>query len=95
MSKCLIETNPALEYRNPPSRVVVSIGHLQTIKNFLSNSDAIERTISALQKYVSIFRKIDRVSIVSNYSPHKLQLGSALLSWHHESSRQQPISKMA
>lgn len=95
MSTCLIETNPAWEYRNPPSRVFVLIRHLQKIKDSLSNSDAIERTISALQKYVSIFRKIERVSIVSHYSPHKLQRRIYSSECVPPRSRQQPIAKMA
>ena len=78
MFTSLTETNPASEYRNPPSRSSVFNGCSINYGTYLvsrilavvelilrkSNSESIGQITSALQKYTSIPRQIDKVCII-------------------------------
>ncbi|WP_333464050.1 hypothetical protein [Microcoleus sp. herbarium7] len=80
MFTSLTETNPASEYRNPPSRSSVFNGCSINFGRYLissilavvelilrkSNSESIGQISSALQKYASILREIDKVCIISS-----------------------------
>ncbi|MEG4068904.1 DUF4347 domain-containing protein [Microcoleus sp. Pol11C2] len=80
------ETTPALEYANPPSKsFVVNDSSINEGGYFVSRilageSDCIEKFTSALQKYASILREIDKVGSTSDGSSGKLQLGFVILS---------------
>jgi hypothetical protein len=93
MFTSMTETNPASEYRNPPSKSFVfndsSIndggyfvsGILAGDQVILlnSNSDGIDKITSALQKYASIVGQIYKVRTISGRRSGKLQLGSVIL----------------
>ncbi len=80
MFTSLTETNPASEYRNPPSRSSVFNGFSINCGRYLvssilavvefilrnSNSESIGQITPALQKYASILREIDKVCIISS-----------------------------
>lgn len=80
MFTSLTETNPASEYRNPPSRSSVFNGCSINYGRYLvssiwavvelilgkSNSESIGQISSALPKYASILREIDKVCIISS-----------------------------
>jgi hypothetical protein len=92
MFTSMTETNPASEYRNPPSKSFVlndsSIndggyfvsGILAGDEVILLNSksDGIENITLALQNYASIVGKIYKVRTISGGRSGKLQLGSVI-----------------
>ncbi|MEG3987393.1 hypothetical protein QUA13_09555 [Microcoleus sp. S28C3] len=86
MLTSLTETTRASEYANPPSKsFVVKDSSINEGGYFVSRiwageSDCIEKTTSALQKYASIPREIDKVRTTSDGSSNQLQLGFVILS---------------
>jgi hypothetical protein len=89
MFTSMTETNPASEYRNPPSKSFVfndsSINHGKYFVSGIfagdevillnSNSDGIEKITSALQNYASLVGKIYKVRTISSGRAGKLQCG--------------------
>ncbi|MCC3405461.1 MAG: hypothetical protein JGK17_07675 [Microcoleus sp. PH2017_10_PVI_O_A] len=97
MFTSLTETNPASEYQNPASRSFAFNGSsindggyfvsgiFATLAVILvkSISDGIQQVISALQKYASILREIDKVCTFCGDSSDYLEPdNSQLLTWH-------------
>ncbi|MEG4520626.1 MULTISPECIES: hypothetical protein [unclassified Microcoleus] len=86
MLTSLRETTPALEYANPPSKSFVfkdssiNEGGYFVSRNLAGESDCIEIFTSALQKYASILREIDKVRTTFGDNSGKLQLGFVILS---------------
>ena len=86
MFTSLRETTPASEYANPPSKSFVfkdssiNEGGYFVSRILAGESDCIEKFTSALQKYASILREIDKVRTTSGGRSGKLQLGFVILS---------------
>ncbi|MEG4058724.1 MULTISPECIES: hypothetical protein [unclassified Microcoleus] len=86
MFTSLRETTPPLEYANPPSQsFVVKDSSINEGGYFVSRilageSGCIEKNTSALQKYASILREIDKTRTTSEGSSNQLQLGFVILS---------------
>ncbi|MDP8936069.1 MAG: DUF4347 domain-containing protein [Cyanobacteriota bacterium] len=90
----MTETNPASEYRNPPSKsFVFNDSSLNDGGYFVSgilageevillnsNPDGSEKITSALQKYASILGQIYKVRTISAGRSGKQQLGSVIFS---------------
>ena len=93
MFTSVTETNPASESRNPPSKsFVLNDSSINDGGYFVSgilageevillnsNSEGIEKIISALQNYASILGQIYKVRTISGGRSGKLQLGSVIL----------------
>ncbi|UNU22759.1 DUF4347 domain-containing protein [Microcoleus vaginatus] len=85
MFTSLRETTPAPEYANPPSKRFVfndssiNDGEYCVSEILAGESDCIEKITSALQKYASILREIDKVFTSCGESSRQLQLGSVIL----------------
>ena len=93
MFTSVIETNPASESRNPPSKSFVLndssinnggyfVSEILTGDEVIllnSNSDSIEKITSVFQKYASIVGLIYKVRTISGGRSGKLQLGSVIL----------------
>jgi hypothetical protein len=89
MFASMTETNPASEYRNPPSKSFVfndsSINHGEYFVSGIfagdevillnSNSDGIEKITSALKNYASMVGKIYKVRTISGGRSGQLQCG--------------------
>ncbi|MEG4419475.1 DUF4347 domain-containing protein [Microcoleus sp. LAD1_D5] len=86
MLTSLRETTPASEYATPPSKSFVfkdssiNQGGYFVSRILAGESDCIEKITSALQKYASILREIDKVCTTSDGSSNQLQLGFVILS---------------
>ncbi|WP_242728943.1 DUF4347 domain-containing protein [Microcoleus vaginatus] len=84
MLTSLRETTPASEYANPPSKSFVfkdssiNNGGYCVSGILAGESDCIEKITSALQKYASILREIDKVRTTFRESSGQLQLGSVI-----------------
>ncbi|MEG4070492.1 hypothetical protein QUA42_24635 [Microcoleus sp. Pol11C2] len=85
MLTSLRETTRASEYANSPSK---SFGFKDSSINecgyfvpiiLAGESECIEKITSALQKYASILREIDKVRLISDCRSNQLQLGSVIL----------------
>ncbi|MEG4307446.1 DUF4347 domain-containing protein [Microcoleus sp. D3_18a_C4] len=86
MLTSLRETTPASEYANSPSKSFafkdssINEGGYFVSRILAGESDCIEKITSALQKYASILREIDKVRTNSDGSSNQLQLGFVILS---------------
>ncbi|MEG4506485.1 hypothetical protein QUA81_24040 [Microcoleus sp. F6_B4] len=86
MLTSLRETTCASEYANSPSKsFVVKDSSINEGGYFVSRiwagaSDCIEKITSALQKYASILREIDKVGSTFDDRSNQLQLGFVILS---------------
>jgi hypothetical protein len=86
MLTSLRETTRPSEYANPPSKSFVfkdssiNEGGYFVSRMAAGESDCIEKITSALQKYASILREIDKVGTTSGGSSNQLQLGFVILS---------------
>lgn len=79
------ETTPDAEYANPPSKSFVfndsciNDGGYFVSGILTGESDCIEKISSALQKYASILREIDKIRTTFGGRSDQLQLGSVIL----------------
>ncbi|MEG4590182.1 hypothetical protein QUA54_34040 [Microcoleus sp. MOSTC5] len=86
MLASLRETTRASEYANSSSKSFVfkdssiTEGGYFVSRILAGESDCIDKITSALQKYASILREIDKVRTTSEGRSRQLQLGSVILS---------------
>ena len=99
MLTSLRETTPAWEYANPQSKsFVVQDSSINEGGYFVSRilagaSDCIEKITSALQKYASILREIDKVGSTFDDRSNQLQLGFVILSSDYLESDKSQLPK--
>ncbi|MEG4959378.1 MULTISPECIES: hypothetical protein [unclassified Microcoleus] len=86
MLASLRETTRASEYANSPSKSFIfkdssiNEGGYCVSRILAGESDCIDKITSALQKYASILREIDKVRTTSDGRSNPLQLGSVIFS---------------
>ncbi|MEG4091768.1 hypothetical protein [Microcoleus sp. Pol12B4] len=99
MLTSLRETTPALEYANSPSNSFVfkdssiNEGGYFVSKILAGESDCIKKNTSALPKYASILREIDKVGSTSDGRSNQLQLGFVILSPDYLAPYESQVSK--
>src|SRR6476469_2069383 len=99
MLTSLRETTRASEYANSPSKSFVfkdssiNEGGYFVSRILAGESDCIEKITSALQKYASILREIDKVGTTSGSSSNQLQLGFFILSSDYLEPYKSQLSK--
>ncbi|MEG4841613.1 DUF4347 domain-containing protein [Microcoleus sp. B9-D4] len=99
MLTSLRETTRASEYANPPSKSFVvkdfsiNEGGYFVSRILAGESDCIEKITSALQKYASILREIDKVGSTCDGLSGKLQLGLVILSSDYVEPYKSQLSK--